>query len=233
MKIKSKPIHYLLLAFCLMFFSSKVVLAQSATVDSNYVFPHYEGKVKVFKMLPVSPQSIVFIGDSLTVAGKWIDIMPKERILNRGINADISYGVYARLDEVIRHQPEKVFLMIGINDLKRRIPTQNIIRNYEKIVAKIRLESPGTTIYLNSVLPVNNTKLNKDYKAIDNADVKALNQALQRISENNKNVRFVDLRPLLTDEKGELKEQITPDGVHIDLVHYIDIVDYLKTIKAL
>src|SRR5690606_5364575 len=141
-------------------------------IDSNYIFSGYTEQLAQFRKMPVLPNAIIFIGNSLTDAGRWNDILPELPVLNRGISGDISYGVLARLDEITRHQPKKVFLMIGVNDLKRGVPTANIIENYTRIVRKIKQDCPKTQIYLNSILPVNPDKLLEAFQAVKNNDIR-------------------------------------------------------------
>ena len=223
---------YALLAFCLACLSTKELLAQTS-IDSNYVFSGYTERLALFQKMPTANNCIIYVGDSLTEAGRWKDIAPTYPILNRGISGDISFGVYARLDEILRHKPKKIFLMIGVNDLKRNIPTEYIIRNYERIISKIKKESPSTEIYLNSILPVNNTKLIDAFKAVHNEDINSLNKALVTLSTNDKNVHFVNLHDVLADDKGELRAEITPDGIHLEVNAYVELINYLKKIKAL
>src|SRR5690606_6410510 len=128
---------------------------EQVAIDSNYVFSGYTQRLAQFEKMPVSRGAIVFVGNSLTEAGRWSDIIGQKGVLNRGISGDISYSVVARMDELLRHKPTMIFLMIGVNDLKREVPTENIIQNYQRIVQKIQAESPKTIIYLNSILPVN------------------------------------------------------------------------------
>jgi len=230
--MNTRFIKYGLLALCFVFFSRAVVFAQNV-VDSSYVFSGYTDRLAMFTKMPVANKSIIFLGNSLTEAGRWKDIAPELPILNRGISGDNSFGLYARLDEVVRHHPKKIFLMIGVNDLKRGTPTSYIIKNYERIVAKIIKESPQTKIYLNSILPINKSKLIESFKAVNNDDINILNNALKDISAKHKNVEFVDLYPVIADEKGELRKELTPDGIHLEMFAYVDVVNYLKKIKAL
>jgi len=215
-------------------FALAQVNAQEATkVDSNYIFSGFTEKLEMFNKLPVRKGAIVFVGNSLTDAGRWNDIAPELPILNRGISGDISFGVVARLDEIIRHQPKKIFLMIGVNDLKRGVPTSYIIKNYYRIVEKVQKESPKTKIYLNSILPINESKLIEAFKLVKNTDVAILNAALKKIAAEKKNIQFVNLHEIVTDKKGQLREEITPDGIHLEVAAYIEVVDYLKKIKVL
>ncbi|WP_162304879.1 GDSL-type esterase/lipase family protein [Sphingobacterium olei] len=217
-----------------LWFSILGVSAQSlVAIDSNYVFSGYMERLGQYRQMPVLPRAIVFLGNSLTDAGKWNDIIPGQPVLNRGISGDISYGVFARLDEVVRHQPKKVFLMIGINDLKRGVPTENIVQNYIRIVRIIQQESPKTIIYLNSILPVNPSKLIESFKAVKNSDIEILNDGLKSIAQNQKSIHFVDLHQIFADDNGDLKADVTPDGIHLEVFAYVELVNYLKKVKAL
>jgi len=212
---------------------SQVYAQEQSPVDSNYVFSGYTEKMEIFNKMPIRKHAIVFVGNSLTDAGRWNDIAPELPILNRGISGDISFGVVARLDEILRHQPKKIFLMIGVNDLKRNVPTEYIIANYRKIVARIQKDSPKTKIYLNSILPINEATLIEAFKSVKNADIATLNVALRKISQENKGITFIDLHTILADDKGQLRADITPDGIHLEVSAYIEVVDYLKKLKAL
>lgn len=209
------------------------MLHAQTTIDSNYVFSGYTEQLAQFRKMPTLPQAIVFVGNSLTDAGRWNDILPEFPVLNRGISGDISYGVFARLDEILRHKPEKLFLMIGVNDLKRNIPTANIIDNYSKIVSRIKRESPHTKIYLNSILPINPDKLLESFRAVKNTDVAILNGGLRQISEKESNVTFVNLHEVFADKQGNLRAEVTPDGIHLEVSAYVELVNYLKQVKAL
>src|SRR5690606_19300562 len=66
--------------------------------DSSYICSGYTERLADFRKMPILPKSIIFLGNSLTAAGRWNDILPNLPVLNRGISGDISYGVLARLD---------------------------------------------------------------------------------------------------------------------------------------
>lgn len=226
-----KKSYLLLTALCFALTAAKSQV--TTTIDSNYVFSGYTDRLAIHKKMPTLPGAIIFLGNSLTDAGRWNDIAPDLPILNRGISGDISYGVLARLDEITRHQPKKVFLMIGVNDLKRGIPTSTIIANYARIVQQIQKDSPKTKIYLNSILPIHPTKLIASFKAVNNGDIATLNVGLQALSAKTKNVTFINLHPVVADDSGNLREEITPDGIHLEVAAYVELVNYLRKLKAL
>ena len=58
-------------------------------------------------------------------------------VINRGISGDNSYGVFHRLDAVLALKPKKIFLLIGVNDIKRGTPLDIIANNYERIIQKV------------------------------------------------------------------------------------------------
>ncbi|MCA5004385.1 GDSL-type esterase/lipase family protein [Sphingobacterium bovistauri] len=207
-------------------------MAQSA-VDSNYIFSGYTDRLAVFNAMPKTKGPIIFLGDSLTEAGRWKDICPELPVLNRGISGDISFGVLARLDEVLRHKPSKVILMIGVNDLKKGIPTPYIIQNYYRIIQKIKTQSPKTKIVLNSLLPVNTSKLINGFEKVTNEDLMTLNLALRNLDNEFSGVQFVDLMPVVGDTNGELRAEMTPDGIHLEMKAYVEVVNFLKNKKVL
>jgi len=214
--------------------SNSKVLSQNLTlVDSNYVFKGYTDRVELFNKMPIRKGAIVFVGNSLTEAGRWNDIAPDLPILNRGISGDITFGVYARLNEILRHSPSKIFLMIGVNDLKKSIPAECIINNYSRIVNEILRVFPKSKIYLCSVLPINKFKLIESFKTVTNEKVEELNVALNKLSADNGNVQFVNFHTILADSDGQLRGDITSDGIHLEVSAYIEMVDYLKRIKAI
>lgn len=123
--------------------------------------------------------------------------------------------------------------MIGVNDLKRGVPTAVIAKNYQRIAARIHQQSPKTKLYLNSIMPINPNKLIESFKAVTNADIATLNVALRAMAGENKWIHFVDLHEVVADKDGNLRAEITPDGIHLEVAAYVELVDYLKKVKAL
>ncbi len=228
---------YRILAMSLLLISSLSTYAQEksleTTVDSNYVFSHYTERIAYFKELPQTMiKPIVFLGNSIIEVGRWSDILPGQSVVNRGISGDISYGILARLEEIISLYPKKVFLLIGVNDLKREIPTKLIIENYRRIVEKLKKESPKTKVYLQSVLPINPDVLIEAFNRVSNQDIAVLNEGLVDIAKSGK-ATYVNLHEVFSDEKGFLKEEHTPDGIHLHLASYPLWITYLKNKKYL
>ena len=133
---------------------NKIIIATSLAVllsitvdaqkkwDSTFRPNNYALKVQLFKSYPNSEKDIIFLGNSITAGTDWMELMGRKDVRNRGISGDITFGVLERLDEVTEGKPSKVFILIGINDISRNIPDSLIVCNYQKIICRIKKESP-------------------------------------------------------------------------------------------
>lgn len=118
------------------------------------LFQHHEQKLSMFEAMPVRDSSIIILGNSIIEGANWSELFGNDRIINRGISADVTQGVIDRMDEIIRHQAAKLFIAIGTNDISRSIPIETILANYQEILNRMKKESPTTKIYIQSLLPV-------------------------------------------------------------------------------
>lgn len=195
-------------------------------IDSNYKRPYYEQRVSLFKLLPKVKNAIVFIGNSITDGGEWQELLNCEKCLNRGISGDISFGVLARLDDALKDKPKKIILLIGINDISRGVPNDIIIANYKAFVSRTKAVSPKTKIYLQSLLPTNNTL--KKFVEGNEDSVKILNAALLELSKNTEGVTYIDLYAPFLDAEKRLDKKYTNDGLHLMGEGYLLWVKILK-----
>ena len=53
----------------------------------------YYQRVSLFEKLPTSNEDIIFLGNSITNGGEWVELLNDERIKNRGISGDVCNGV--------------------------------------------------------------------------------------------------------------------------------------------
>lgn len=194
---------------------SMPMLQAQATYDSSYLTTYYEQKVSMFRLLPDTKDEIIFLGNSITDIGEWAEIWNNIHVKNRGVSSDNTFGVLARLDEVLSSRPAKIFIMIGINDIARNIPDTVILKNYQKIIDRVAKESPATQLFVQSILPVN--KAFADFKNHQNKDEHIIwaNTHLQTYC-NEKHIRFVNLYPYFLDENNQLSKQFTNDGLHLN-----------------
>ena len=144
-----KPFFILLgLSICVMSLS-----AQEAYQYNQF----YYQRSTLFEKLPIDSDDIVFLGNSITNGCEWHELFNNPNIKNRGISSDVSMGVYDRLDPIIKGKPAKIFLMIGINDIAHHLSTDSIVKNITQIIRKIKKETPSTQLYIQSLLPTNDS----------------------------------------------------------------------------
>jgi len=182
---------------------------------------HYDDRVAEFEKENASLKNIILLGDSLTEGFDVEKYFPGMRVLNRGIVADHvgmeERGILKRLDcSVFDCNPSHVFLLIGVNDLgddNSPEAVKRITKHYRKICDKIIKRVPGVKLYLQSCLPTgrNYTRLNES--------INSLNAEIKKIA-NDLDVPYIDLHSLMKDEKGELKDEFTREGLHLKPVAY-------------
>ncbi|MBD1424858.1 GDSL-type esterase/lipase family protein [Sphingobacterium arenae] len=206
--------------------------AQDKSQDSTYSNWYYEGREKLYQALKGKKYDVIFFGNSITERGPWQELVGRRyKVGNRGIGGDNTFGMKARIADVMKSKPKKVFLMMGINDIGRGLPTAWSLQNYEEIIRIIQRKSPKTKIYLQSILPLNEDILKYDYLKGKEEMVKALDNGIEALIHEY-NLTYVDVKEVLADGY-VLKKEYTTDGIHINTDAYIRWVEYLKEKKYL
>jgi lysophospholipase L1-like esterase len=181
---------------------------------------------KLYEQLPNDPDEIIFIGSSLTSQFIVEEYFRNRNVKNRGINGDNSRGLLLRLDEVLESEPLKIFVEIGINDLRRNIDKDTVVSNYRQIVGQIKTKSPRTIIYLQGILPVTET-YDKMYGGHVNDQVFYVNEKIKELS-NGKDIIYLDIAPLFYNESEALKEEYSIDGLHLSADAYNKLRDIIS-----
>lgn len=211
----------LFIATLLTCFVSQFSQAQTdaATANPDYRPGAYVLKAAQFRSYPNSTKDIIFLGNSITAGTDWAELLGNPHARNRGISGDITFGILARLDEVTEGRPAKVFLLIGINDIQHNTPDSMIIANYRKIVQTIKSASPQTKVYVQTLLPVNNTFT--QFKNHYNKDehIAAVNEGIRKIAAEEK-VICIELNKAFQDGEGRLDKSLTMDGLHLNAEGY-------------
>lgn len=172
----------------------------------GFLDKHQSRLVSSFEAFPLVPDDIVFLGDSITEGGPWEELFPDLRVRNRGIGGDTSDGVLARLEQITRATPAKVFLLIGTNDLYRGDSDDEIVADITEILDRLKQETPDTEVYLQSVLP-----RAPSYRAA----VEALNARLAEVALEHGSA-WVDLYPAFLDpETGGIRAELSNDELHL------------------
>jgi lysophospholipase L1-like esterase len=154
-----------------------------------------------------SNQLTILVGDSLSL---WFpsDRLPGDRLwLNQGISGDTSAGILKRLSAFSRTRPDAIYLMVGINDLRRGATNESILRNHRQILRRLRFNHPQARIIVQSILPTRKAGLFNDR-------ILQINQQLAAIAYQE-GATYLNLFGLFSDAEGNLRSDLTTDGLHL------------------
>ena len=121
--------------------------------------PFRNHRYDALRMLPVTENSIVFIGNSITNMHEWWEAFGcNPHIINRGVSGALSREALANVEPVVAGKPAKVFLLLGTNDLGTRglNSPEQVVENVALLVDRFQSESPRTRLYVQSILPSRN-----------------------------------------------------------------------------
>ena len=159
-------------------------------------------------------------GHFITRGGKYIKVLRFERYSSLG-NRTIA-------EQLIYLQPEKIYIMLGINDVSGTDEVSEILHVMNLFLEEIIEGTPDSLIYLMTITPVypkyrernpNNT-LEK---------ILAYNEGLYDLAVQH-DIYILDFYSLLADEEGNLRlEYAAKDSIHLNETGYTIIKDFIYT----
>jgi len=189
--------------------------------SARYIPEYYRKRIEAFRLEPIRRNETIMLGNSLTEFGNWRQLLADSSAVNRGIAGDNTFGMLERLPEVIARRPERLFIEAGINDIGQGVPVGLIVGNIRSIVQYVRVKSPGTRVYVVSVLPTNEFA-GKAYPQLagKNEVVREVDRRLQDMAASTA-YAYIDVANLVTDRTGNLdKRYARADGVHLNAEGY-------------
>ena len=232
-KNKSTLIIVLLTIACLSFI---------AFIAYHYLFFDHSEKVKVVTKKEEVVEKVVdnnylFLGDSITEQYDLKEYYEDYPVVNSGVSGDYTSSIVKDMKKrVYDYNPSKVFLLIGINDLRKGNDVSKIVSNTKEIIELIKENRPYSEIYLESIYPINKTdddKISDSVRDIefDNEKIIEVNDLLKDLAKDEK-ITYVDLYNKLIDDDGNLNISYTKDGLHISSEGYECITkELMKYIK--
>ena len=183
--------------------------------------PHYRKRYLQFAEEPsITSQDLVMLGNSLTEGGgDWGKRLNMKHVINRGIIGDDVPGITQRLHQILPAQPRAICLLTGANDVSHDLSVDSIAHSICHLAEKILRECPKTHLYLQSLLPINESF--KRYKRLNGKTsyFAAINSQLQAWvnKRNDPRLTFINLYPLFTEHEGSevLQAELTTDGLHL------------------
>ncbi|MFZ2960789.1 MAG: GDSL-type esterase/lipase family protein [Candidatus Ozemobacteraceae bacterium] len=181
------------------------LLPGNASATPSLVKSYYNDRISQFDLYG-KPARIVMAGDSITCLCEWAELLPTRDVANRGIGGDTSEGLLKRLPGIIKLHPEKVFVMIGMNDLLGGIDPEKVSTNQKLIIQTLRKE--GITV---GVFPI--LYAGKRYSQV-NSKVTLVDKQLEEFCASE-SITFIDLNTRLS-ENAELRPDCTGDDLHVN-----------------
>ncbi|HIK11089.1 MAG TPA: GDSL family lipase [Oscillatoriaceae cyanobacterium M33_DOE_052] len=171
------------------------------------------------------PENLAILaGDSISL---WFptELLPNgKNWLNQGISGETSAGLLKRLSLLDNTSPSVVFVMIGINDLIRGVPPEEILENSRLIIRDLLWVHPNAKVVLQSILPHSGPGASWEGRdrllAIPNQKIREINRSLKEIAAQE-GATYLDLHPLFADDAGNLSLLLTTDGLHLNQQGYL------------
>lgn len=130
------------------------------------------------------------------------------------------------LDAVAAQDCDKVYIMLGINELGWT-KTKTYHDQYDKLIDRVREDHPEAKIVLQSIPPVSaKQEAKKTY--VNNARIAEYNEVIQTLAEE-KECYFLDVAACLTGGDGLLPKDLNFDGIHLNPAGCKLWLNYLRT----
>jgi lysophospholipase L1-like esterase len=149
----------------------------------------------------------VVVGDSLSL---WLpaQTLPNSHIwLNQGISGDTTKNILRRVNAFKQTRPDSIYLMAGVNDLRKGESDETILRNLRQIMRQLRSNHADANIMVQSILPTS--------IGISSDRIQNLNQAIELIAYQEK-VNYLDLYSRFVSDQGKMPAELSTDGLHLN-----------------
>ena len=159
--------------------------------------------------------NIFFFGDSITQYSDFGEYFDRYEICNLGCGSDSLQGMITRVPMIASVNPEKVFIMGGINGLRdNNVPLS--LQLYSELLDKIIEVCPNAEIFVQSVLPISSNREDNQVQGgiCKNQTIRVFNEGLKNLAKE-KELTYIDLYPLY-ELDGSMNPEYSTDGVHIE-----------------
>ncbi|SFS66931.1 GDSL-type esterase/lipase family protein [Paenibacillus sp. BC26] len=161
-------------------------------------------------------------------------------IYNRGIGGTTTADLLQSMDDCIFDlEPSKLFINIGSNDIgaagMEGYSKDTLLINYNTILDRIKARLPLCEVFVMAYYPINaqaDFGLDiSDKKSLfatrTNANILEANEAIEQLAKQH-GCSFINVNEGLADEKGNLKQEFTVEGIHLWPNAYTFILNNLK-----
>lgn len=198
-------------------YSSLTVYSEEMTTKkNNYTFLNQKYTIE---------NQTVLLGDSITDFFNWYELFydfsksSGQAVYNRGISGDTTDRLLERLqDNVLVIKPKNLVLLIGTNDIGRGLPLSVTLENMENIIKMTKKACPDVNFIIEAVYPINEN-IRDRFEKRSNKKINDMNKEFVKLCEKYDCV-WLDFTDELRNEDGNLKEEFTFDGLHLNAQAY-------------
>lgn len=165
----------------------------------------------------IDSTTVVMLGNSLTENGKdWAQRIGTTRnVVNRGIIGDNTVGMTERLYQITPFKPKAIFLMAGINDMVGNTTYEVVAQHVISLIEAIRSQAPETQLFVQSILPIDETEGRWKTLAGRTDDIPFANMLIKAYCETH-DIVFIDLFHRMTrGHSNQLRPELSGDGLHL------------------
>ena len=160
----------------------------------------------------------VFLGDFIVSGIEYYGFLGKNKIVADTNNT--TDKALSNIDQLVSYAPQKVFIMLGINDLNYGVRgVDTIAANYATLIAQIKAKLPSAKIYILSVLPITQSYETKANVYIRKTNLDQLNGKLKEMVTTS-GVDYLELGTPFLSSTGYLNESATSNGLNISSDYY-------------
>ncbi|WOD41666.1 GDSL-type esterase/lipase family protein [Nodosilinea sp. E11] len=149
----------------------------------------------------------VVVGDSIALWLPVDQLPPGQLWLNQSISGETTHHMLRRLHYFAATRPRAIHIMAGINDLKNGATEAEVVDNLDQMLTRLKRQHPQARLVVYSILPTRLTELPSDR-------IQRVNHRLAALAATQ-GATFIDLHPTFSDSQGQLRPELTTDGLHL------------------
>lgn len=129
-------------------------------------------------------------------------------------------------DALKQNNFDSIIIMLGINELGWAYK-ESFKTAYGEMLDAITAASPNSVIYAELIMPVNRELMEQPKDYITNQRIIEYNDIIKQVCEE-RNINCIDTFSAMCDKNGNLYEQASTDGIHLNVEFLQRWVKYLK-----
>lgn len=124
------------------------------------------------------------------------------------------------VNEAMKSNPSKVFIMVGHNDANYgTIKEESLASNITDIVAAIHKKNSSTKVYVLSITPITSAYENKSSNNVKQSYIDKANSLIEENASSGK-YTYVDVASAYKDTNGYMKTDCTGNGINLKNSYY-------------